>query len=654
ATPGDRGVILSTGQAQAFTTQNATQSNTSGGTTTANDGPSNVFGAGTFDTSYLDIRFIPTGNILTIQFVFASEEYPEYVNSSFNDLVIIEVNGTRIPLSVATDSGSVSSINPNTNGSLYNDNTADQFNTEMDGFTATLSLNMVVNAGEVNRIRIGIADVGDDQWDSNLLIAADSLQTAFVANDDSRTMFINQEKTLDILANDSAPLGSTLTLTHINGLPVVAGQQITLPTGQVITVNLNGTISVLTDADIGTVSFSYTAQTSTGISDSAFVTIQTIPCFTRGTRLDTPYGPRRIEDLRIGDLVLTRDDGPRPIRWIGRRQVAATGRFAPVRIAAGVMGATEDVLVSPLHRVLVAGPTAELLFGAREVASGRHDLGAGVGELPCGASDQALLRSGRRGRDLRAVSRARPRDRRGLRAKRAALAPSVRGAASHGLTGPRGSRGHPCPDPRVGEAGDRRHDVHRRRHNPRRPRSPPCHWPAPHRRHGAGHPHHDRRGRVFAGLGKRVGQKIGLVVPGAVKLGAEFRRKIGRQSEMRSDLPGIGMGLRGREIEPVPGRSQGVEGGWNPGKDVGVVEPALVVMRAVKTKRHAGIGRAQPTEAVDQRRADRPREIVRVWGRKAQGQKRVPDRSGDPSLRVGQRSVKVEEDRRHQSKSGET
>jgi hypothetical protein len=374
ATPGDRGVILSTGQAQAFTTQNATQSNTSGGTTTANDGPSNVFGAGTFDTSYLDIRFIPTGNILTIQFVFASEEYPEYVNSSFNDLVIIEVNGTRIPLSVATDSGSVSSINPNTNGSLYNDNTADQFNTEMDGFTATLSLNMVVNAGEVNRIRIGIADVGDDQWDSNLLIAADSLQTAFVANDDSRTMFINQEKTLDILANDSAPLGSTLTLTHINGLPVVAGQQITLPTGQVITVNLNGTISVLTDADIGTVSFSYTAQTSTGISDSAFVTIQTIPCFTRGTRLDTPYGPRRIEDLRIGDLVLTRDDGPRPIRWIGRRQVAATGRFAPVRIAAGVMGATEDVLVSPLHRVLVAGPTAELLFGAREVLVASRDL----------------------------------------------------------------------------------------------------------------------------------------------------------------------------------------------------------------------------------------------------------------------------------------
>jgi hypothetical protein len=244
----------------------------------------------------------------------------------------------------------------------------------MDGFTATLSLNMVVNPGAVNRIRIGIADVGDDQWDSNLLIAADSLQTSFVANDDSRTLFINQEKTLDILGNDSAPTGSTLTLTHINGLPVVAGQQITLPTGQVITVNANGTISVLTDADIGTVSFSYTAQTSTGISDSAFVTIQTIPCFTGGTRLDTPHGPRRIEDLRIGDLVLTRDDGPRPIRWIGRRQVAATGRFAPVRIAAGVMGATEDVLVSPLHRVLVAGPTAELMFGAREVLVAARDL----------------------------------------------------------------------------------------------------------------------------------------------------------------------------------------------------------------------------------------------------------------------------------------
>ena len=374
ATPSDTGVILSTGQAQAFTTQNNSQSNTATNTSTANNGPSNALGANTFDASYLDITFIPTGDTLTMQFVFASEEYPEYVGSIYNDLVVVEVNGVRIPLSVATDTGSVSSVSPINNASLYNNNTGDQFNTEMDGFTATLSLNMTVIPGVENTIRIGIADVGDDTFDSNLLIAADSLQTTFVANDDSRTMFINQEKTLDILGNDTAPSGSTLTLTHINGVPVVAGQQITLATGQVITVNANGTISVLTDSDIETISFSYTAQTTTGISDSAFVTIETIPCFTAGTLLDTPKGQRRIEDLQPGDLVLTRDDGPRPIRWIGRRQVSATGRFAPIRIAAGTLGAVQDVLVSPLHRLLIDGPAAELLFGSREVLVAARDL----------------------------------------------------------------------------------------------------------------------------------------------------------------------------------------------------------------------------------------------------------------------------------------
>lgn len=374
ATPSDTGVILSTGQVRAFTTQNPTQANTAPDTTTASNGPNGVLGPNTFDAAFLDVTFIPTGDTLTMQFVFSSEEYPEFVGSIYNDLVVIEVNGERIPLSVATDSGSVGSINPIDNAALYNDNTGSLFNTEMDGFTATLSLKMSVTPGVENSIRIGIADVGDSSFDSNLLIAADSLQTVFVANDDVGSLLITREKTFDILANDDAPVGTTLTLTHINGVPVVAGSQITLPTGQVITVNADGTVTVLADSDVETVSFSYTAQTSTGISDSAFVTIETVPCFTLGTRLDTPRGPRPVEDLAVGDMVLTRDEGPRPIRWIGHRRVPATGRFAPIHIGAGVLGASRPLLVSPLHRVLVQGPVAELLFGTREVLVAARDL----------------------------------------------------------------------------------------------------------------------------------------------------------------------------------------------------------------------------------------------------------------------------------------
>ncbi len=53
----------------------------------------------------------------------------------------------------------------------------------MDGFTVTMTLTMVVTPGQVNSIRIGIADVLDSQYDTNVLIAGNSVQTVLVAAD---------------------------------------------------------------------------------------------------------------------------------------------------------------------------------------------------------------------------------------------------------------------------------------------------------------------------------------------------------------------------------------------------------------------------------------------------------------------------------------
>ncbi|MEL6701756.1 MAG: Hint domain-containing protein, partial [Pseudomonadota bacterium] len=99
-----------------------------------------------------------------------------------------------------------------------------------------------------------------------------------------------------------------------------------------------------------------------------FSNIENIICFTPGAMISTPFGPRPVETLQAGDLVLTRDAGPQPIRWIGQRTVAATGDFAPVSIAgAALPHATAPLLVSPQHRMLFTGYRAELLFGEREV-----------------------------------------------------------------------------------------------------------------------------------------------------------------------------------------------------------------------------------------------------------------------------------------------
>ncbi|MFY9206000.1 MAG: Hint domain-containing protein, partial [Yoonia sp.] len=105
-----------------------------------------------------------------------------------------------------------------------------------------------------------------------------------------------------------------------------------------------------------------------------FSEIENIICFTPGTRIATPKGARDIATLRVGDLVVTRDHGLQPIRWIQRRTVPAMENFAPIRIRPGVVtGQDRDLLVSPQHRMLFQGYRAELLFGESEVlVSAKH------------------------------------------------------------------------------------------------------------------------------------------------------------------------------------------------------------------------------------------------------------------------------------------
>lgn len=105
-------------------------------------------------------------------------------------------------------------------------------------------------------------------------------------------------------------------------------------------------------------------------------------CFTPGTLIDTPDGPRPVEALRPGDRVLTRDDGAQELLWIGSRRMTgarlhALPHLCPVRIRAGAFGIgrpTGDLIVSPQHRVLIRGPQARALFNEAEVLVQACDL----------------------------------------------------------------------------------------------------------------------------------------------------------------------------------------------------------------------------------------------------------------------------------------
>lgn len=383
-TPGDTGVILSTGQASNFT-NNSSQSNLNTNTSTNTGGANNdsdfnaIAGTSTYDAAYMVVDFIPTEDTMTMQFVFSSDEYPEYANSIYNDAVGVWINGTHVPLSIANSGTTINTVNDSNNINLYNDNTSDQFNTEMDGFTVTMTLTIPVNVGVVNSIKIGIADVGDSNYDSNLLIAADSVQTKLVALDDQVTMQDSVTKNVDVLDNDINNTTGTLQITHINGNPVVAGQTITLPTGQTVKLLADGTFDITTDSDFETTSFTYEVESTDGSgnvleTDVGFVTVETIPCFVAGSMIETPNGPRAVEGLTAGDMVLTRDDGPQPLRWIGKRSVPAVGKMAPICIRENALGEHGELMVSPLHRVLVKDVLAELMFGEAEVLIAAKDL----------------------------------------------------------------------------------------------------------------------------------------------------------------------------------------------------------------------------------------------------------------------------------------
>lgn len=377
--PSNTGVILSTGRAADFT-QSSGDPNRAGSTTTNTTGTDNsaqfntIAGANTYDAVWLDADFIPTGNLMTIRFRFASEEYPEYVNSVYNDVIGVWVNGTHVPIQVGNGKTSVNNINGINQENLVKSNTNDAFNTEMDGFTITLTLKMVVNPGIVNSIRIGIADTSDASWDSNLLIAGDSVQTTLVADNDTVTVNPNGVKTVNVLGNDKGPAGSVLTITHVNDVPVVVGTLVTLPSGQTIRLNADGTFTVFGDSFTEVKTFTYTVKDQFGNTDTALVNMTSAPCFVAGTLILTPDGERAVETLLPGDLVLTHDDGAQPVRWIGQRTVPARGVLAPVRIKANTLGDHRTLLLSPQHRVLIRDGLAELLFGEAEVLVAAKDL----------------------------------------------------------------------------------------------------------------------------------------------------------------------------------------------------------------------------------------------------------------------------------------
>ena len=112
--------------------------------------------------------------------------------------------------------------------------------------------------------------------------------------------------------------------------------------------------------------------------------------FVKVTRITLSSGALKpIEELEVGEKIITRDRGVQEIRGIGQSTMRATGDFAPVVIKAGALNNMHDLVVSPEHRPFVyqrqdklGTGRAETLVRAKHLVNGKdvHRLDDGFVE----------------------------------------------------------------------------------------------------------------------------------------------------------------------------------------------------------------------------------------------------------------------------------
>jgi hypothetical protein len=213
------GIILSTGDVGNVRGPNELDDITTINRTEGDEDLSELAGVETLDAAVLSFDFVPAGETITFDYIFASDEYNESVNTEFNDVVAFYVNGKNCavigdpakPVSINT----INDGNPDegedptpSNSDLYRNNDLSdgggEVNTEMDGLTTVLSCQADVNSGVKNTMKLAIADATDPVLDAVVFIKAGSLAAP------------NQPPTVDITApddNSTFARGTNITFT---------------------------------------------------------------------------------------------------------------------------------------------------------------------------------------------------------------------------------------------------------------------------------------------------------------------------------------------------------------------------------------------------------------------------------------------------------
>ena len=208
-----------------------------------------------------------------------------------------------------------------------------------------------------------ICDPDGNESTATVDLTVTPVNDAPVVTDEAVVTPLNTPITIHVLANDTDPDSDPLVV-----------HSATSENGEVV-INDDGTITFTADDGFtGDAGIIYTVSDGNGGETDGNATV-TVPCFTPSTMIATPKGERKVEELEVGDRIITRDNGMQEVRWIGCREMpgeelAAKEHLRPVLIQQGALGnglPERDMMVSPQHRVLVANDKTALYFEEREV-----------------------------------------------------------------------------------------------------------------------------------------------------------------------------------------------------------------------------------------------------------------------------------------------
>jgi Big-like domain-containing protein/ASPM-SPD-2-Hydin domain-containing protein len=325
----DSGIILSNGALNNVIGPNCDAQISFSNNTPGDTDLSALIGQVTNDAAVLEFDFNPSSPTIRFQYVFASDEYEDFV-FDFNDVFAFFVNGQNVALIPQTNTlVSINNVNNGNNGlgdhpeyagipavnpTFYINNDLEvlanpPLNTEMDGMTVVLTASAAVNPGSANNhIKLVIADAIDTFVDSNVFIKGGSLSSSIVSLSPTGLAFGN-------VTQGAQSTAQTVTLTNVGNV-ALTGVNISADSNNFTLANNTCGTSVAAGASC-TIDVKFSPQGNGMIqgalnfTDSAGDSPQ--PATLAGTGVSGPFASVSPRSLTFGPQPLNGTSGPQTV-----------------------------------------------------------------------------------------------------------------------------------------------------------------------------------------------------------------------------------------------------------------------------------------------------------------------------------------------------